>query len=94
MSFMTELFNKDTVKAISIPFDMNAYARYLGGIVDCELSLNGYSKQFLSKLKLLGDMVYPLTSKQSYSNKPETTYNPNAFSNSMNDTLSKMRKKY
>ncbi len=86
MSFMTELFNKDTVKAISIPFDMNAYARYLGGIVDCELSLNGYSKQFLSKLKLLGDMVYPLTSKQSY--------NPNAFSNSMNDTLSKMRKKY
>ncbi len=94
MSFMTELFNKDTVKAISIPFDINAYARYLGGIVDCELSLNGYSKQFLSKLKLLGDMVYPLTSKQSYSNKTETTYNPNAFSNSMNDTLSKMRKKY
>ena len=94
MSFMTELFNKDTVKAISIPFDANAYARYLGGIVDCEVSLNGYSKQFLSKLKLLGDMVYPLTSKQSYSSKTGTDYNPNAFSNSMNDTLSKMRKKY
>jgi len=95
MSFMTELFNKDTVKAISIPFDPNAYARYLGGIVDCEVSLNGYSKQFLSKLKLLGDMVYPLTSKQSYSNnKVGTDYNPNAFSSSMNDTLSKMRKKY
>lgn len=94
MSFMTELFNKDTVKAISIPFDVNAYARYLGGIVDCEVSLNGYSKQFLSKLKLLGDMVYPLTSKQSYSSKTGTDYNPNAFSNSMNDTLNKMRKKY
>ena len=96
MSFMTELFNKDTVKAISIPFDPNAYARYLGGIVDCEVSLNGYSKQFLSKLKLLGDMVYPLTSKQSYSSNTGTSYvpNANAFSNSMNDTLSKMRKKY
>lgn len=94
LSYMTELFNKDTVKAISIPFDINAYARYLGGIVDCEVSLNGYSKQFLSKLKLLGDMVYPLTSKQSYSSKTGTDYNPNAFSNSMNDTLNKMRKKY
>ena len=94
MSFMTELFNKDTVKACSIPFDASAYARYLGGIVDCEVSLNGHSKAFLSKLKLLGDMVYPLTSKQSYNSKVGTDYNPNAFSSSMNDTLSKMRKKY
>ena len=40
-------------------------------------------------------MVYPLTSKQTYGKGgPMPTYNQNAFSSSMNDTLNKMRKKY
>ena len=93
MSFMTELFNKDIVKTCTIPFEDNAYSKYLEGIVNCSISLNGYSKAFLSKLKILGDMVYPLTSKQSY-NRTSVDYNKNAFSSSMNDTLNKMRKKY
>lgn len=95
MSFMTELFNKDMVKACTIPFEDNAYSKYLEGIVNCNISLNGFSKAFLSKLKVLGDMVYPLTSKQTYGKGgPMPTYNQNAFSSSMNDTLNKMRKKY
>ena len=94
MSFMTELFNKDMVKACTLPFEDNAYSKYLEGIVNCNISLNGFSKMFLSKLKVLGDMVYPLTSKQTYGKGQVPTYNPNAFSNSMNDTLNKMKKKY
>ena len=95
MSFMTELFNKDMVKACTIPFEDNAYSKYLEGIVNCNISLNGFSKAFLSKLKVLGDMVYPLTSKQTYGKGgPMPNYSQNAFSSSMNDTLNKMRKKY
>ena len=94
MSFMTELFNKDMVKACTLPFEDNAYSKYLEGIVNCNISIKDFSRPFMQKLKVLGDMVYPLTSKQTYGKGQTQTYNPNAFSNSMNDTLNKMRKKY
>ena len=93
MSFMTELFNKDMVKYCVIPFDEKAYAKYLEAIVDCKVSHNSYSSAFINQLRKLGDMVYPLTSgKQSYSNQ----YNNQrtGFSNNMNSTLNKMRKKF
>ena len=51
MSFMTELFNKDMVKACTIPFEDITYSKYLDGMVNCNVSLNGYSKAFLSKLR-------------------------------------------
>ena len=60
MSFMTELFNKDMVKFCSIPFDQDAYSKYLYAMAECNVSLSNYSKPFLSKLKILSDMVYPL----------------------------------
>ena len=93
MSFMTELFNKDEVKACSIPFDANVYSNYLEAMASCNLSLKGYSKSFLDKLRILGDMVYPLTSKQTYG-KTNQNYNKNAFSSSINNTLNQMKNKY
>lgn len=94
MSFMTELFNKDMVKACSIPFDENAYARYLDSMANCNISINQYSKQFINRLKNLGDMVYTLVSKSTY-NKPiqQTNYGKNNFSNNMTNTLNQMKKK-
>ena len=65
MSFMTELFNKDTVTYCSIPFEEMIYSKYLGDIVDCKVSISGYSKNFIGKLRILGDMVYPVTSSRS-----------------------------
>ena len=98
MSFMTELFNKDIVKACSIGFDENACSKYMENVAKgIDLSLNGYSKQFISKLRVLGEMVYPLTSKQTYGKKSgpiSQDYSTNTFSNSMNNTLNQMRKKY
>ena len=100
MSFMTELFNKDMVKACSIPFDENVYAKYLDGIVNCKVSVNGYekSKKFWEKFKTLGDMVYPLVSKPTYGGKStqvgQVDYSKNKFSNNMNNTLNQMKKKY
>ena len=99
MSFMTELFNKDMVKACSIPFDENVYSKYLDGIVNCKISINGYekSKKFWEKFKTLGDMVYPLVSKQNYGKSfknNQIDYGKNKFSNNVNNTLNQMKKKY
>ena len=95
MSFMTELFNKDMVKACTIPFEEDAYSKYLDGIANCKIEIN-YSKNFTNKLKNLEDMVYPLLGKSTYGgNRPEaaqTDYGKKAFSNNMNNTLNQMKK--
>ena len=95
MSYMTELFNKDKVKACSIPFDDGVYAKYLEQIVNCNITISGYNKGFMNNLKILGNMVYPLLSKQTYgsNNVAEANYGNN-FSSEMNDTLNQMKRKY
>lgn len=60
MSFMTELFNKDNIKYCAIPFDEQVYSKYLEGLVNCKVTLNGYTKNFMNTLKELANMVYPL----------------------------------
>lgn len=92
MSFMTELFNKDTIKYTNIPFDEQVYSKYLEGLVNCKISLNGYSKNFMTALKELGNMVYPLLNNkyrpvENYQSKP-------TFSSKMNNTLEQMKKNY
>lgn len=102
MSVMTDLFNRDMVKACSIPFDEKVYAKYLETMATCRLSLSGYSKTFMQKMQILSEMVYPrLNSKKSYgpmnniSSQPNTqSSNTNVFSNSMNNTLNQMKNKY
>ena len=97
MSFMTDLFNKDKVKACSIPFDENVYAKYIEQTVNCSISISGYNKNFINSLKILGNMVYPLLSKQTYNSARsvnEARNYGNNFSNEMNNTLNQMKKKY
>ena len=101
MSVMTDLFNKDMIKACSIPFDEKVYSKYLETMATCKLSLNGYPKQFMSKLQILGEMVYPrLNAKKSYGPSPNQNYgnngvtSGNTFSSSTNSTLNKMKNKY
>ena len=95
MSYMTELFNKEKIRACTIPFDENVYSKYLEEVVNCVITINGYSKNFMNNLKLLGNMVYPLLSKQTYSSKNtvESNYGNN-FSTEMNNTLNQMKNKY
>ena len=90
MSFMTELFNKDTIKYCTIPFEEQTYSRYLEGLVNCKISVNGYSKNFMMSLEKLSNMVYPLLSNNGGYN----SYNQNGFSNNMNATLNKMKRNY
>lgn len=100
MSFMTELFNRETVPHCIIPFETQVYAKYLEGLINCNISLNGYSKEFITYLRKLANMVYPLITntqtynKAKYNNPKYNKYSNNTFSNNMNSTLDKMKKNY
>ena len=101
MSFMTELFNRETIKYTVIPFDSQAYSKYLEGLVNCEISTDGYSKEILMELRKLANMVYPLIAngaRYERANKNQKNqygqYDKGAFSPQMNSTLNRMKKKY
>ena len=93
MSFMTELFNKDNVKYIVIPFDEITYTKYLENVMECVITTNGYSREFNSKMKELSNMVYPLIGNKYKSANIGNSYN-NTFSNNMNSTLEQMKRNY
>ena len=93
MSFMTELFDKNNIAYCKIPFDVQNYTRYLDSLVNCEISLKGYTKELISSLESLANMVYPLINKNKY--KPlDDRKNRMQFSSSTNDTLNRMRRNY
>jgi hypothetical protein len=65
MTFMTELFNKDAIKYTTVPYSDVVYAKYIEGLVNCKISLNGYDKNFMGALKELAKMVYPLLNSKN-----------------------------
>lgn len=95
MSYMIDLFDKNLIKYIAIPFDEQVYVKYLEGIINCELSLKGYPKNIIQILTELGNMIYPIDKGKS---KNKSTYTPpalnnnNGFTPSINSTLEQMRK--
>ena len=95
MSYMTELFDKDNVKFCTIPFDQEAYSRYLDGLVNCEISTKGYPKTLIASLEGLTSMMYPLLNNDKPANK-FNTYNQNTsgFTSNINETLNKMKNRY
>ena len=70
MSFMTELFNRENIRYAVIPFEMQTYSKYLEGLINCNITTSGYSKEFVNALKKLANMVYPLVAneKNKYNN--------------------------
>jgi len=92
MTYMTELFNKDNIPYCEIPFEVQNYVKYLDSLVNCSISLNGYTKQFIASLKQLANMVYPLVNKQSNFQRNDNKRDP--FSSQTNSTLNKMKKRY
>ena len=93
MSFMTELFDRNLIKYISIPFDEDVYSSYLGSLIDCNITLRGYPKNVMQSLQELSSMVYSsgVTGKTS-TYRPPTLTNNNGFSASINSTLDQMKK--
>ena len=86
MSYMSQLFNRETIKYTVVPFDPDAYSKYLAGLFNCKIDSTAYSREFQQYLRRLASMVYPITSL--------TTYNTNqkqGFSANVNNTLRKMK---
>ena len=95
MSFMTELFDRNTVRYFTMQFEEEIYAKYLEGLINCDISLRGYSKGFMQTLKQLGNSVFPLISGKAPYEPPKAKYQPpTAFNANMNNTLNQMKKNY
>lgn len=93
MSFMTELFDRTLMKYVAIPFEEETYIKYLENIIECNISLKGYSKIFMQTLKELANMVYSQTN--TYRPPTANGYNMNnTFTPNMNNTLNQMKNNY
>ena len=92
MSFMTELFNKNTIKYITIPFNEDVYTKYLENVIECDMTLKGYPKNMVQIFNQLAHMVFPMVSGKLGYVPPKVE--KNAFSSSMNSTLDQMKKRY
>ena len=57
---MTELFDKQTIKYTTVPFEIQTYVKYLDALVNCKISSKGYSKNFTTSMKNLSEIVYPI----------------------------------
>ncbi|MBP3801785.1 MAG: hypothetical protein J6I85_07190 [Clostridia bacterium] len=96
-SFMTSLFdiNNAVKNSMTIQFEQDIYTRYLESVIDCDVSIKGYSKTFMQKLKDLCNWVYRTNpGGNTYRPPVAPTYNNNTFTPSMNETLNQMKKKY
>ena len=94
MSFMTELFDKNTVRFVTMPFNEEVYTIYLENIINCQVSTKGYPKNIVQILNELSNMVYPLVSGKSTYVPPTLDKNSGVFSPSMNSTLNQMKNRY
>ena len=96
MTLRRELFDRKTVPHITIPFDLKSYLRYLDGLVTCDISLKGYTKEFLQCLRNLASMVYTIDKKDAKYAPPsiKNNNNNNDFTPRMNNTLNQMKRNY
>lgn len=95
MSFMTELFDRNMIKYFSIPFEEETYIQYLENIINCNITLKGYSKIFMQTLRELGNSLYPIQAGKVEYRPPTSGYNNNSnFTPSINSTLDQMKRKY
>lgn len=94
MTVRKELFNRKTVKRITIPFETETYLRYLNGLVICDVSLKGYSKKILQSLKQLATSVYSTSNSSNGGKYTQPSVKNTTFSSSMNSTLEQMSKRY
>ena len=94
MSFMTELFDRNIIKYFTIPFENETYTKYLENIIECNISLKGYSKFFLQALQNLSNMVYSLPNTYRPQTQGNRIVNNTTFSPNMNNTLNQMKNNY
>ena len=92
MSYMKNLFDPEKITYCEVPLEIPNYIKYLDSLINCSISLNGYTKPLTMALKELAGMVYPLINRQTYS--PRGNQYKDNFSSNINSTLDKMKNKY
>ena len=94
MTFMTELFDRNKITHFTIPFEEQNCIKYIEDLVECNITIKGYTKKFKTSLEELADSVYPLmTDNLSGKNKNNEVKGSN-FSTNVNSTLEQMKKNY
>lgn len=92
MTYMKNLFDPERIAYCEVPLEIPNYIKYLDSMINCSISLNGYTKSLMMALKQLTGMVYPLINRQTYS--PRGNQYKDNFSSNINSTLNKMKNKY
>lgn len=59
MAYMKELFNRNTVRYMIIPFEKEIYEKYLSDVANCNITTDGYPYAFVQKLNELSNEVMP-----------------------------------
>lgn len=60
MSYMTSLFDPNKIKYCVVPFSIDVYSKYLAGLVENEVFTGSYQSDFVTVLRKLSNMVYPI----------------------------------
>ena len=92
MTYMKNLFDPERIAYCEVPLEIPNYIKYLDSMINCSISLNGYTKPLMMALKQLTGMVYPLINRQTYS--PRGNQYKDNFSSNINSTLNKLKNKY
>lgn len=59
MAYMKELFNRNNVPYMTIPFNQRVYEEYLLSVVNCNINLENYPYDFIKILEQLAQEIYP-----------------------------------
>ena len=100
MEYMVDLYGKGDVKLFTVPFDIEAYSKYLGSIAECRISLTGYSKNILTSLKEIAAYIYPIINGNKNKKSPGymppslNNYGVSPFNGDVNNTLNQMKNRY
>lgn len=58
MSYMKQLFNKNLVQYMKIPFNNQVYEKYLQAVANCDISIDRYPNEFIRLLEQLSKEIY------------------------------------
>ena len=62
-TYQLDLFDRNKVEYINIPFEEKNYSKYLEEIIKCKLNIRVYSRNLLNSFNKLAKMIYPINKK-------------------------------
>lgn len=103
MTMQKTLFDSSKVPAILIPFDVQAYQKYMEMLATCQISINGFSNVILNSLDKLANMIYNpkedgnISSRRNKTNEnainmSDQPFDKNIYSNKMTSILDRMKR--